>query len=133
KRSLFLHRGRPTGRFHHRRRLNRDNRRGGSSNRRLWRRRLCRSCTDEEPATPRRDAVRMTRHSSTRRGTLPSTPVAGGWENYVLPPLDLLEAPPAKVGRAGAEANENIETLVNTLRQFRIEAQVVEIADGRTA
>ena len=34
--------------------------------------------------------------------------------------------------RTGAEAQENIATLENTLRQFRIEAQVVEIADGPT-
>jgi DNA segregation ATPase FtsK/SpoIIIE, S-DNA-T family len=83
-------------------------------------------------APPRRDAVKMTRHAASRRAAPAPTPAAEGWENYVLPSTELLEAPKASTRRTGAEAQEQIATLENTLRQFRIEAQVVEIADGPT-
>jgi S-DNA-T family DNA segregation ATPase FtsK/SpoIIIE len=49
-----------------------------------------------------------------------------------LPPVDLLEVPTAGARRSSAEAEEKIAILEDTLRQFRIEAQVVEIADGPT-
>jgi DNA segregation ATPase FtsK/SpoIIIE, S-DNA-T family len=88
------------------------------------------SVAEEMP--PRREPVRMTRHAATRRAAPTPTPAPEGWENYVLPPLDLLEMPTEGTKRRGAEAQENIATLENTLRQFKIEAQVVEIADGPT-
>lgn len=93
---------------------------------------------DETPAPRRQEQrspaapVRMTRHVGSRRAAPTSTPASEGWENYVLPSPELLEAPAAVDRRSAAEAQENIATLENTLRQFRIEAQVVEIADGPT-
>ncbi|MFN3652416.1 MAG: DNA translocase FtsK [Armatimonadota bacterium] len=50
--------------------------------------------------------------------------------DFVMPPLDLLDPPHPRPKRAGEEAEANISTLENTLAQFRIDAQVVEIADG---
>jgi S-DNA-T family DNA segregation ATPase FtsK/SpoIIIE len=93
------------------------------------------SATADPPAaeTPtRRDPVKMTRHTTIRRAATVQTPSTCVWENYVLPSPELLEAPKAGTRRTGAEAQEQIATLENTLRQFRIEAQVVEIADGPT-
>jgi S-DNA-T family DNA segregation ATPase FtsK/SpoIIIE len=85
----------------------------------------------------RRDPVRTTRQAAQRR--TPNTEAPGGhptpnteWQDFVLPPLELLETPPAGPRRTNVEAQENIAILENTLRQFRIEAQVVEIADGPT-
>lgn len=49
---------------------------------------------------------------------------------FVLPPSNLLEAPPPRPKRPSNEADANIGILEGTLAQFRIEAQVVEIADG---
>jgi S-DNA-T family DNA segregation ATPase FtsK/SpoIIIE len=90
--------------------------------------------SEDAPATEaaRRDPVRMTRHAASRRAAPAPTPAAVGWEHYVLPSPELLESPKSGARRTGAEAQENIATLENTLRQFRIEAQVVEIADGPT-
>jgi S-DNA-T family DNA segregation ATPase FtsK/SpoIIIE len=50
--------------------------------------------------------------------------------DYVLPPLDLLDPPQPRPKRIAADTEANIEILESTLGQFRIEAQVVEIADG---
>lgn len=49
---------------------------------------------------------------------------------YLLPPLDLLESPQPRPKQKSTEAEAHIATLENTLAQFRIQAQVVEIADG---
>jgi S-DNA-T family DNA segregation ATPase FtsK/SpoIIIE len=84
-------------------------------------------------AVKRREPVRHVRSAPPTRRPMPQvTPATGDWANYVLPPLDLLEEPPAGPRRGGAEVEENIAILENTLRQFRIEAQVVEVADGPT-
>lgn len=53
-------------------------------------------------------------------------------DEYVFPPIHLLEPPQARPKKAAAEAEANIAILENTLAQFRIQAQVVEIADGPT-
>ncbi|HEU4751714.1 MAG TPA: DNA translocase FtsK, partial [Armatimonadota bacterium] len=50
--------------------------------------------------------------------------------DFVLPPLELLDSPPPRPKRPSQEADANIGILEGTLGQFRIEAQVVEIADG---
>ncbi len=62
----------------------------------------------------------------------PSRPVPSTSDGaeYVFPPLDLLDSPVARPRRAATEAEANISILENTLAQFRIQAQVVEIADG---
>lgn len=49
---------------------------------------------------------------------------------YLLPKLELLDAAKARPARSQGDQQQNIATLENTLAQFRIEAQVVEIADG---
>lgn len=52
---------------------------------------------------------------------------------YELPPTELLDPPAPNAPRASdSEAEENIAILESTLRDFNIEAQVVEIADGPT-
>jgi S-DNA-T family DNA segregation ATPase FtsK/SpoIIIE len=50
--------------------------------------------------------------------------------DFVLPPLELLDSPPPRPKRPSQEADANIGILEGTQGQFRIEAQVVEIADG---
>src|SRR5207237_7010013 len=50
----------------------------------------------------------------------------------VFPPLDLLDTPRSRPKKTAAENEANIGILESTLAQFKIEAQVVEIADGPT-
>lgn len=53
-------------------------------------------------------------------------------EGYNLPPLALLHEPAPVVKRSPQEMQQNIKTLLGTLEQFRIEANVVEVATGPT-
>ena len=53
-------------------------------------------------------------------------------DGYVLPPLSLLRPPEQRAKRSQAEVQANIETLENTLEEFGIDANVVEIAHGPT-
>jgi DNA segregation ATPase FtsK/SpoIIIE, S-DNA-T family len=55
---------------------------------------------------------------------------AGPAADFSLPPVELLDAPASRPKRPNTEAEANIEILESTLAQFRIQAQVVEIADG---
>lgn len=50
--------------------------------------------------------------------------------DYQLPPLDLLDSPEPQPKRPFDSTEANIAILENTLGQFRIEAQVVEVSDG---
>ncbi|MCS7273175.1 MAG: DNA translocase FtsK 4TM domain-containing protein [Fimbriimonadales bacterium] len=60
---------------------------------------------------------------------LPAPAVSG---NYTLPPLSLLKEPPAPPRRSQAEIREKIAKLEETLQDFGIEANVVEVAHGPT-
>jgi S-DNA-T family DNA segregation ATPase FtsK/SpoIIIE len=53
-------------------------------------------------------------------------------EGYTLPPLNLLSEPPAQPKRSPKEMDENIQTLIRTLEEFKIDANVVEVATGPT-
>lgn len=53
-------------------------------------------------------------------------------EGYTLPPATLLSLPPSRPKRSADEMQRNIETLEDTLDQFGIEANVVEVATGPT-
>jgi len=53
-------------------------------------------------------------------------------EGYTLPPLTLLAEPSVKAKRNPQEVQRNIEILENTLEQFNIDANVVEVATGPT-
>lgn len=53
-------------------------------------------------------------------------------EGYTLPPISLLAEPSAKAKRSPQEVQRNIEILENTLEQFNIDANVVEVANGPT-
>ncbi|MCU0314976.1 MAG: DNA translocase FtsK [Fimbriimonadaceae bacterium] len=60
------------------------------------------------------------------------TTVSEPKEGYSLPPLNLLVEPQARAKRDPKEVQRNIATLENTLEQFGIEANVVEVANGPT-
>ncbi|MCC6483431.1 MAG: DNA translocase FtsK [Armatimonadetes bacterium] len=53
-------------------------------------------------------------------------------KEFVLPPLEILEEPPPTPERSADELNENVEIIERTLSDFKIEANVVEIAHGPT-
>jgi len=53
-------------------------------------------------------------------------------DGYVLPPLNLLADPPERKKRDPKEVQKNIEILEETLEQFNIESNVVEVANGPT-
>lgn len=58
-------------------------------------------------------------------------PEGDGSEGFVLPPLSLLrEAPVAVACRTQTELKENIQKIEQTLQQFNIGANVVEVASG---
>jgi S-DNA-T family DNA segregation ATPase FtsK/SpoIIIE len=50
--------------------------------------------------------------------------------DYVMPAMDLLDSPSARPKKTNTDTEAHIAILENTLGQFRIQAQVVEIADG---
>lgn len=74
--------------------------------------------------------VRMTEAASNPFSI--SEPMPKDKEGYRLPPLNLLNAPPAKQRRSAQEMQDNIETLERTLEEFGIEANVTEVATGPT-
>lgn len=74
-------------------------------------------------------AARIETPRDTRPKPLP-TPTASG--NYTLPPLSLLKEPPAPPKRNQAEIKEKIAKLEETLQDFGIDANVVEVAHGPT-
>jgi len=74
----------------------------------------------ETPSAEKRDS---------RQATLPAPSASG---NYTLPPLSLLREPPAPPKRNQAEIKEKIAKLEETLQDFGIEANVVEVAHGPT-
>ncbi len=53
-------------------------------------------------------------------------------EGYALPPLNVLQEPDARPKRTQQEVQNNIDILEQTLEEFGIEANVVEIAHGPT-
>lgn len=76
------------------------------------------------------DAAETTRPAPARKR--PARPAARAMDagEFLLPPMELLDAPQPRPKRAAADTEANIAILENTLAQFRIQAQVVEIADG---
>ena len=63
--------------------------------------------------------------------TAKARPAAAGTD-YVFPPLESLDEPKTRVKKIAADTEANIAILENTLAQFRIEGEAVEIADGPT-
>ncbi|MBL8049104.1 MAG: DNA translocase FtsK 4TM domain-containing protein [Chthonomonas sp.] len=88
---------------------------------------------DETPPTQRlqtRRMPKMTEAVPPTSLTQNSTPEPK--EGYTLPPMTLLAMPPSRPKRSAEEMQRNIETLEDTLDQFGIEANVVEVATGPT-
>ena len=77
----------------------------------------------DTPARPKRRAT-----SRKKRDGDPWLEITGS--DYKLPPTKLLNPPERRPARLATEAQANIEVLERTLAEFRIEAQVVEVADG---
>jgi len=85
----------------------------------------------------RRDGMRGSREAGTREGAIPSSPdpflPSPEGAAFTLPPVTLLkEALPALPKRAQQELADKIRVLEQTLDQFGIGANVVEIAHGPT-
>ena len=53
-------------------------------------------------------------------------------KEFILPSIDFLEEPPPVPERSADELTETVETIERTLNDFKIEANVVEIAHGPT-
>jgi len=86
---------------------------------------------EEEPAKPlRRHGLRQDPEPS-KQVELAVDPPAPK-DGYQLPPLSLLVEPSSKSKRDPKEIQRNIEVLEDTLEQFNIEANVVEVAHGPT-
>lgn len=81
----------------------------------------------ESPAKTRRLPV-TTRTQEAAAPTVAATPKEG----YNLPPLTLLTPPPSRPHRTAQEMQRAIQVLEGTLEEFKIDANVVEIATGPT-
>lgn len=83
---------------------------------------------------PRRSRKETIFHDLTAEGGQPtlSGDASEPKEGYRLPPATLLAEAILKPKRSQAEMQKNIEILENTLAQFGIEADVVEVATGPT-
>ncbi len=53
-------------------------------------------------------------------------------DGYILPPISLLTDPPKRAKRDPKEVQRNIEILEDTLEQFGVQANVMEVANGPT-
>ncbi|MBP6963287.1 MAG: DNA translocase FtsK 4TM domain-containing protein [Armatimonadetes bacterium] len=62
----------------------------------------------------------------------PRQPAAHSGSEFVLPPVTLLSEPPPPPKRIESELKYKIEIIERTLEEFKIEADVVEIAHGPT-
>jgi S-DNA-T family DNA segregation ATPase FtsK/SpoIIIE len=85
---------------------------------------------DTTPA-PRTSAP-STEPAETPSALKPALPTPSASGNYTLPPLSLLREPPAPPKRNQAEIKEKIAKLEETLQDFGIDANVVEVAHGPT-
>jgi S-DNA-T family DNA segregation ATPase FtsK/SpoIIIE len=85
---------------------------------------------DTTPA-PRTSAP-FTEPAETPSAPKPALPTPSASGNYTLPPLSLLREPPAPPKRNQAEIKEKIAKLEETLQDFGIDANVVEVAHGPT-
>jgi S-DNA-T family DNA segregation ATPase FtsK/SpoIIIE len=90
-----------------------------------------------QPGRPRRKgipaAAPLPERADADDGFAPDAPGRGDNPAYPLPPVSLLrDAPPVTNKRAKQELEERIKVLVQTLDEFRIGANVVEIAHGPT-
>jgi S-DNA-T family DNA segregation ATPase FtsK/SpoIIIE len=90
-------------------------------------------------ATRRADTAHTERASApiaepteTNDAAKPALPTPSASGNYTLPPLSLLREPPAPPKRNQAEIKEKIAKLEETLQDFGIDANVVEVAHGPT-
>jgi S-DNA-T family DNA segregation ATPase FtsK/SpoIIIE len=83
------------------------------------------------PATGTREEPRRSRAEDDLG---PEFAYAASVENgaYEFPPLEILDTARSQPKKIAADTQANIAVLENTLAQFRIDAQVVEIADGPT-
>ncbi len=117
-----------------------------------WRDRRRLTKTIERPATRAKAVVRMPERERTpepepaaepkrlkpkpivhdTRPSLGTTQAPTPKEGYTLPPITLLNEPKARPKRTAQEMQANIETIEGTLEEFRIDANVVEIATGPT-
>lgn len=88
----------------------------------------------EDPEEPPKERTkpRLVATAGETKRTLGVTQQPTPKEGYTLPPIVLLAEPKPRPKRTAQEMQENIETLEGTLEEFRIEANVVEIATGPT-
>jgi S-DNA-T family DNA segregation ATPase FtsK/SpoIIIE len=87
---------------------------------------------DTTPAERASTPVADTATADTRDAPKPALPTPSASGNYTLPPLSLLREPPAPPKRNQAEIKEKIAKLEETLQDFGIDANVVEVAHGPT-
>jgi len=87
---------------------------------------------ESEEATTQRKKPKLNPPAGSTKRTLGVTQQPTPKEGYDLPPIALLAEPKPRPKRTAQEMQANIETLEGTLEEFRIEANVVEIATGPT-
>jgi len=82
--------------------------------------------------SPERATPTTAEHTDAPSASKPAPPTPSASGNYTLPPLSLLREPPAPPKRNQAEIKEKIAKLEETLQDFGIDANVVEVAHGPT-
>jgi len=110
-----------------------DERRQSVSERAIVTPRVSDAPTRRADTTPApRTSAPSTEPAETPSALKPALPTPSASGNYTLPPLSLLREPPAPPKRNQAEIKEKIAKLEETLQDFGIDANVVEVAHGPT-
>jgi len=89
-----------------------------------------RAVTESEAVPARKRPIPVIRENDAP--ALATSAPAEPKEGYVLPPMSLLTSPATKSKRDPKEVERNIAVLEDTLAQFNIDANVVEVATGPT-
>jgi len=90
-----------------------------------------RKAMEEAKAAPAQKPAVAAPAAATEADGLGITP-ADPDQEFVLPPLDILDPAPPMPERSADELSQNVEIIERTLQEFRIKANVVEIAHGPT-
>ncbi|MHB1190206.1 MAG: FtsK/SpoIIIE family DNA translocase [Armatimonadota bacterium] len=91
----------------------------------------------DEAVEPKPDLIRgsvivRSGNGSPKPAPTPRPPVQHGDSEFHLPPITLLQEPPPPPKRVQSELNHKINRIEQTLEEFKIESNVVEISHGPT-
>ncbi len=90
-----------------------------------------RNRSGQSPVRSARSSVVISRRKG--RGKTSMLPLSGGGKHYIAPPLTLLSAAKARLGRAGEDAKvfaANADLLLATLQDFGVSGKIIKVRPG---